>query len=72
MVMRQMRDNTKWIMIATGVAFVALMVFSWGMDITGRNSGQAGTDIGSVNGVKVATPAFTSLSSSMYRFTASF
>ena len=34
MVMRQMRDNTKWIMIATGVAFVALMVFSWGMDIT--------------------------------------
>ena len=25
--MRQMRENTKWIMLATALAFVALMVF---------------------------------------------
>ncbi len=50
--MRQMRENTKWIMLATAVAFVALMVFQWGMDITGRSSGGAG-EIGRVNGTPV-------------------
>ena len=33
--MRQMRENTKWIMLVTAIAFVGLMVFEWGMDITG-------------------------------------
>ncbi len=49
MVMRQMRANTKIIMGATALAFVGLMVFSWGMDITGRTSGSLG-EIGRVNG----------------------
>jgi peptidyl-prolyl cis-trans isomerase D len=49
MVMRQMRENTKWIMLATALAFVVLMVFQWGMDITGRTSGSLG-EIGRVNG----------------------
>ena len=35
--MRQMRENTKWIMLVTAIAFVGLMVFQWGMDITGRS-----------------------------------
>lgn len=47
--MRQMREATKPIMIVTAAAFVALMVFEWGMDITGRSSGGVG-EIGSVNG----------------------
>src|SRR5262245_12995125 len=47
--MRQMRENTKWIMLATAVTFVGLMVFQWGMDITGRSSGGLG-EIGRVNG----------------------
>jgi peptidyl-prolyl cis-trans isomerase D len=47
--MRQMRENTKWIMLVTALAFVALMVFQWGMDITGRSAGGIG-QIGSVNG----------------------
>jgi peptidyl-prolyl cis-trans isomerase D len=47
--MRQMRENTKWIMVACALAFVALMVFEWGMDITGRSAGGIG-EIGSVNG----------------------
>ena len=50
--MRQMRENTKWIMLVTAMAFVLLMVFEWGMDITGRSSGGVG-EIGSVNGEPV-------------------
>jgi peptidyl-prolyl cis-trans isomerase D len=49
--MRQMRDNMKWIMLVTAIAFVALMVFGWGMDITGRTSSAAtGGELGRVNG----------------------
>lgn len=48
MVMRQMRENTKWIMLATAIAFGLLMVFEWGMDITGITSGSLG-EIGRVN-----------------------
>jgi peptidyl-prolyl cis-trans isomerase D len=47
-----MRENTKWIMLVTALAFVALMVFEWGMDITGRSSGGLG-EIGRVNGEAV-------------------
>lgn len=47
--MRQMREATKPIMIVTAATFVALMVFQWGMDISGRSSGGVG-EIGSVNG----------------------
>jgi peptidyl-prolyl cis-trans isomerase D len=50
--MRQMRENTKWIMLVTAMAFVLLMVFEWGMDITGRSTGGVG-EIGSVNGEPV-------------------
>jgi parvulin-like peptidyl-prolyl isomerase len=50
--MRQMRENTKWIMLVTALAFAALMVFEWGMDITGRTAGGVG-EIGRVNGEPV-------------------
>ncbi len=50
--MRQMRENTKWIMLATALAFVALMVFEWGADVSGRSSGGLG-EIGEVNGTPV-------------------
>jgi parvulin-like peptidyl-prolyl isomerase len=50
--MRQMRDNTKWIMLITATAFVGLMVFQWGMDITGQGGMQNGA-IGSVNGTSI-------------------
>ena len=50
--MRQMRENTKWIMLVTAIAFVALMVFEWGMDITGRSGGTFG-ELGRVNGTPV-------------------
>ncbi|MCY4648615.1 MAG: peptidyl-prolyl cis-trans isomerase [Gammaproteobacteria bacterium] len=49
--MRTMRDNTKWIMLITMLAFAALMVFEWGMDITGRTAGLS--ELGEVDGVPV-------------------
>jgi len=55
--MRQMRENTKWIMLVTATAFVGLMVFQWGMDITGR-SGLSIGEIGSVNGTPVMYDSF--------------
>jgi len=50
--MKQMRENTKWIMLVTALAFVGLMVFEWGMDASGR-SGLGVGRIGSVNGTPV-------------------
>ncbi|NNM06929.1 MAG: hypothetical protein HKO65_17665 [Gemmatimonadetes bacterium] len=47
-----MRENTKWIMLVTAIAFVALMVFEWGMDITGQ-SGAGFGELGRVNGTPV-------------------
>ena len=47
--MRQMREVTKPIMLFTALAFVGLMVFQWGMDITGQSGGGLG-EVGSVNG----------------------
>jgi peptidyl-prolyl cis-trans isomerase D len=57
--MRQMRENTKWIMLITALAFVALMVFEWGMDITGQ-SGLGVNEIGKVNGEGVSYDAYNS------------
>ncbi|MDT8341534.1 MAG: peptidyl-prolyl cis-trans isomerase [Longimicrobiales bacterium] len=47
-----MRENTKWIMILAALAFASLMVFEWGMDITGQSAGGIG-EIGRVNGSPV-------------------
>ncbi len=52
--MRQLRDSTKIIMILVSIAFVGLMVFDWGMELTGsRNQGMSGSAIGSVNGADI-------------------
>ncbi len=63
--MRQMREATKPIMIFTAASFVALMVFQWGMDITGRSSGGAG-QIGSVNGDAVSYDAYMAAYRNLY------
>jgi len=61
MLMKTMRDNTKWIMLVTALAFVALMVFEWGMDITGISGG--GMELGRVG----ATPVTNDMYQSTYR-----
>lgn len=55
MLMRQMRQNTKIIMLVTALAFVALMVFEWGMDMSGQSSGG---DLGRVGSTTVSVQAW--------------
>lgn len=58
--MRQMRDNTKWIMLLAALAFGGLMFFEWGMDITGQTAGSMGVygEVGRVNGTPVSYDAY--------------
>jgi len=49
--MKQLRESTKIIMILVAVSFVGLMVFEWGMDLSGSTSGDERRGaVGSVNG----------------------
>jgi len=59
-----MRENTKWIMMITATAFVGLMVFQWGMDITGQGGLTIG-EIGSVNGRPVMYDRYNNTYSSL-------
>ncbi|HUP00729.1 MAG TPA: peptidyl-prolyl cis-trans isomerase [Gemmatimonadota bacterium] len=53
--MQQLRQSTKVIMILVAISFVGLMVFEWGMDLSGVSSGQGGgTSLGSVNGADIS------------------
>ncbi len=63
--MRQMRENTKWIMLITALAFVGLMVFQWGMDITGQGGLTVGA-IGTVNGTPVPYEAYNQTYRSLF------
>ncbi|TVP74341.1 MAG: hypothetical protein EA352_10925, partial [Gemmatimonadales bacterium] len=61
--MRQMRQNTKIIMLVTAAAFVALMVFEWGMDMSGQT---AGGDMGRVGSTSVSVQEFNTVRQSIY------
>ena len=63
--MRQMRENSKLIMVAVAIAFAGLMVFQWGMDITGRSTGVVG-EIGRVNGTPILYDDYLSVYRSLY------
>jgi peptidyl-prolyl cis-trans isomerase D len=66
--MRQMREHTKWIMLITAVAFVALMVFEWGMDLTGRSGAQAaGGELGRVNGEIITYEEYLAVYRNLYQ-----
>ena len=65
--MRQMRDNMKWIMLITAITFVGLMVFGWGMDITGRtSSATSGGEMGRVNGEVISYQEWLTTYRSLY------
>ncbi|HUF51334.1 MAG TPA: SurA N-terminal domain-containing protein [Longimicrobiales bacterium] len=65
--MRQMRENTKWIMLLTAMAFVALMVTEWGMDLSGRSSaGVTGGELGRVNGEPITYEEYISVYRNLY------
>lgn len=57
--LRTMRRNTKIIMLVVAIAFVGLMVFQWGMDISGRSSPQFTGKIGVVNGTEISYQTWT-------------
>jgi peptidyl-prolyl cis-trans isomerase D len=63
--MQSMRSNMKIVMIIVALAFVGLMVFEWGMDITGRGTGGTG-ELGRVNGQPVQYAAYTELYQQLY------
>ncbi len=66
--MRQMRENTKWIMLLTAAAFVGLMIFQWGMDASGRSSSQySGGKLGSVNGEAITLQEFNNVYQNLYQ-----
>jgi peptidyl-prolyl cis-trans isomerase D len=70
MVMQQMRQNTKWIMLVTALAFVGLMVFQWGMDLSGRSAQKfTGGDVGEVNGEAVTYDQFQTVYRNLYQQT---
>jgi peptidyl-prolyl cis-trans isomerase D len=48
--MQDLREKTKWIMLVVALAFVGLMVFEWGMDISGTTADQQTGAIGEVDG----------------------
>jgi len=59
MVMNKMREWTKWIMVVTALAFVALMVFEWGMDASGQSAlAMGGGEMGKVNGDVISYEAW--------------
>ena len=63
--MRQMRENTKLIMLVTAAAFVGLMVFEWGMDATGMAGG--GGEVGSVGGTAVSAEEFQRVRNNLHQ-----
>ncbi len=65
MVMAKMRDHTKWIMVLAAIAFVGLMVFDWGMDITGQSAGSFG-ELGRVNGSPVLYDSYMAAYRNIY------
>ena len=68
MLMGKFRDNMKWIMLVTAVTFVGLMVFGWGMDITGRSaSGTSGGELGKVNGEPITYQEWVTAYRNLYQ-----
>jgi len=66
--MRQMRDNTKWIMLITALAFAALMMFEWGMDASGRSGTQmTGGEVGRVDGRSVSYEEYINTYQNLYQ-----
>ena len=51
--LKTLRSNTKWIMITVSFCFIGMIIFAWGMDITGQRSGMSAGIIGRINGEKI-------------------
>ena len=47
--LKVLRTNTKWIMIIVCICFIGMIIFAWGMDITGSRTGVSAGIVGKVN-----------------------
>lgn len=56
--MNKLRDKTHIILIILIVAFLATIVFEWGMDYMGMRGGEGGPEFGSVNGHEIKLTDF--------------
>jgi peptidyl-prolyl cis-trans isomerase D len=64
--MRDLREKTKIIMIVVALAFVGLMVFEWGMDISGMSVAEQTGEIGRVNGEPISAVSYSSAYQQLY------
>lgn len=64
--MRELREKTKWIMLVVALAFVGLMVFEWGMDISGRSAGAETGALGEVDGRPIPYQAYMEVYQGLY------
>jgi peptidyl-prolyl cis-trans isomerase D len=65
--MRELREKTKWIMLVVVLAFVGLMVFEWGMDISGRTAGAETGALGEVDGRPIQYQAYMDAYQALYQ-----
>jgi peptidyl-prolyl cis-trans isomerase D len=65
--MKELRDKTKWIMLVVALAFVGLMVFEWGMDISGQTAGQQTGALGEVDGRPIQLAAYNEVYQDLYQ-----
>ncbi|MBA2245110.1 MAG: peptidylprolyl isomerase [Gemmatimonadetes bacterium] len=65
--MQDLRNKTKWIMIIVALSFVGLMVFEWGMDISGQSSAAQSGELGRVNGRPVQNQAYQNTYQELYQ-----
>jgi peptidyl-prolyl cis-trans isomerase D len=65
--MQGLRNKTKWVMIVVALAFVGLMVFAWGMDISGTSVAQQTGELGRVNGDPVSAEAYSLAYQELYQ-----
>jgi len=63
--MQDLREKTKFVMLFVAIAFVGLMVFEWGMDISGRSAGGPG-ELGRVNGQPIPYEAYNTAYQELY------
>jgi peptidyl-prolyl cis-trans isomerase D len=59
-IMTKLRDKTHIILIILVLAFIATIVFEWGMNYLGMKGEQGGTPLGSVNGKDIGVTDFES------------
>ncbi len=65
--MQDLREKTKIVMIVVAVAFVALMVFEWGMDISGQSAGLQAGELGRVNGEAISYQVYSDVYQQLYQ-----